>query len=339
MSSTLCETNPLRVVPGTPADGAAIGSAARQLDARPLRERLQLEPRTLIRLAACLAGYLVLVALGLWIGATTGDRQADWQVSAILIPSVIVAAFLFETLDAAAGMGFGTALAPLLFALGHEPLAVVPVLLLSESLTGILSAAMHHEFSNVQFSLRGPANEATKLALMIAGVGVAAIAASVSLTYLAIALPSSAIKTYVALLVLLMGLVGIVRRFGRHDAPYRPKRMLVFALWAGVNKGIGGGGYGPVVTLGQIYSGVYAKSAAAITSLAEGVVSIAGVVAFLAINAAGVQLDFRLLPSVLIGSVLAAILAPYLVRIMPNRSLAVLVPAYAVLLAALLLVN
>ena len=319
--------------------GETIGIAARALDARPLRERLRLERTTLLKLPLIAVGYVALVALSLWLAARPAEASSLWQLSLAFVPTAVLLAFLFETLDAAAGMGFGTALAPLLFALGYDPLEVVPVLLLSESVTGLTSAAIHHEFSNVRFSFRGPKNEATRLMLLIAGVGVASILVSVTLTYFALSLPKPVIKTYVALLVLLMGVAAIVRRFRNRETEYRPKRMIAFAAWAGFNKGIGGGGYGPVVTLGQIYSGVYEKSAAAITSLAEGIVSIAGIVAFFALSAVGVDLNFQLLPSVLAGSVLAAILSPYLVRVLPNKALSYVIPGYASVLALILIFN
>ena len=316
-----------------------IGVAARDLDARPLSERVRLSRGTLLKLPVVAIGYAALVILTAWLVASPAETPTLWRLSAAFVPLTLLLAFLFETLDAAAGMGFGTALAPLLFALGYDPLEVVPVLLLSESVTGLVSAAIHHEFRNVRFSFRGPKNEATKLMFLIAGVGVASILASVTLTYFALRLPQPIIKTYVALLVLLMGVAAIVRRFRNQESVYRPKRMIAFAAWAGVNKGIGGGGYGPVVTLGQIYSGVYEKSAAAITSLAEGLVSIAGIIAFFALSAAGVDLDFRLLPSVIAGSVLAAILSPYLVRVLPNKILAYLIPGYASMLAVILIIE
>lgn len=316
--------------------GSAIGAAAQALDGLPLRNRLRLGLGTVRKLLLLGAGYLGLIALSVWLVhdpvAVPGDASA-W-----LIPAVVLLAFLFETMDSAAGMGFGTALAPLLLAMGYDPLAVVPVLLISEGVTGLISAAAHHEFRNVRFSLQGGANEATRLMLLIAGVGIVAIIGSVVLAYLAINLPDSIIKTYVALLVLLMGGVAIVRRFAnRKTAAYRPRRMIAFAALAGFNKGIGGGGYGPVVTLGEIYSGVYEKSAAAITSLAEGLVSLAGIVAFFAISAVGVELDFALLPSILVGSALAAVASPYLVRILPNRIFSYLMPVYACAVGAIVM--
>lgn len=308
--------------------GRVIGASAQALDDLPIRARLRLESSSIKRLLLMGCGYLGMVALTVWL---VQDPVAATPASAWLIPSVVLLAFVFETLDSAAGMGFGTALAPLLLAMGYEPLAVVPVLLISETVTGLISAGVHHEFRNVQFSLKRGTNEATRLMLLIAGIGVAAIMGSVVLAYLALELPAFVIKTYVALLVLLMGCVVIARRFAkRGPVTYRSRRMIGFAALAGFNKGIGGGGYGPVITLGQLYSGVYAKSAAAITSLAEGLVSLAGVVAFFAISAAGVDLDFGLLPSALAGSALAAVASPYLVRILPNRIFSYLIPVYAV---------
>jgi uncharacterized membrane protein YfcA len=236
-------------------------------------------------------------------------------------------------------MGFGTALSPLLLALGHDPLAVVPVLLFSEAVTGLVSAAVHHELSNVRFSFRGPLNEASRLSLAIAGTGVISIITSVTLTYFAFDVPKPAIKTFVAALVVLMAAAAMARHFTKRTAKYRPKRMIAFAAWAAFNKGIGGGGYGPVLTLGQLYSGVYEKSAAAITSLAEGATSVAGIITFFVLEAAGVKLDLQLLPSVLAGSVLASILSPYLVRLMPNRALGYLIPAYALVLGLIAFVE
>lgn len=311
------------------AMGEAIGGSARALDQRPLRARLNPGAGSVGRLLLLGCAYLGLVALTIWL--VQDPVAAAPGPSAWLIPSVVLLAFVFETMDSASGMGFGTALAPLLLAMGYDPLAVVPVLLISESVTGLISAGAHHEFRNVRFSLQDGANEATGLMLLIAGVGVAAVVGSIVLTYFAVSLPAIVIKTYVALLVLLMGGVALVRRFARRgNSRYRPRRMVAFAALAGFNKGIGGGGYGPVVTLGEIYAGVYEKSAAAITSLAEGLVSLAGIAAFFAISAAGVQLDFALLPSALAGSALAAVASPYLVRILPNRIFSYLIPVYAV---------
>ena len=88
-----------------------------------------------------------------------------------LILYVILLAFLFEMMDSSAGMGFGTGLTPLLFLVGYDPLQVVPILLISEAMTGVTSGIFHHEFQNVKFSIKRPITKETKIMLMIAVFG------------------------------------------------------------------------------------------------------------------------------------------------------------------------
>ena len=126
-----------------------------------------------------------------------------------------------------------------------------------------------------------------------------------------------------------MGIIGIIRARIVTTIAYKPRRLLAFAAIAGFNKGIGGGGFGPVVTLGQILSGVYEKSATAIASLAESIVSFIGILTFLAISAYGVEFDLILLPSIYTGGFVAAIGAPYLVRVVPNQVWRYAIPLYA----------
>jgi uncharacterized protein len=253
-----------------------------------------------------------------------------------LFPIIILLAFLFETMDSSAGMGFGTGLTPLLFLLGYEPLQVVPILLLSEAITGFTSSYFHHEFQNVSFTLKKPLNQATKVTALIAISGCFAIVLSVILTYAALDLPKSFIKTYVAILVLAMGIIGMIRLKSTKSV-FRPKLITGFATLAGFNKGIGAGGYGPVVMMGQIFSGIYEKSATAIVSLAEGIVSIVGFASFIFITSYGVTIDYLLLPSIFTGGFIAAIISPYLVRVFPNKMWRVVIPVYAILMGVILL--
>ena len=255
-----------------------------------------------------------------------------------LIITVVMLAFLFETMDSCAGMGFGTGLTPLLFLMGYEPLQVVPILLMSEAITGFTSAIFHQEFENVKFTIKRPFTKETKIMIMIAVTGCIAIIISVFLTYFAIKLPKDFIKIYVGVLVLAMGVIGMIKLKSK-SSNYKPKLLTGFAALAGFNKGIGGGGYGPVVMLGQLFSGIYEKTATAIVSLAEGFVSIVGVATFLLISAYGVTIDYILLPSVFSGGFIAAILSPYMVRVCPNRAWRIIIPIYAICMGIITLVN
>ena len=253
-----------------------------------------------------------------------------------LIVIVIILAFLFETMDSCAGMGFGTGLTPLLFLIGYEPLQVVPILLMSEAITGLTSAIFHQEFENVNFTIKRPYNKETKIMLMIAISGCVAILLSVILAYSAIKFPKDVIKTYVGILVLIMGLIGMLK-LRSTSSIYKPKLLTGFAALAGFNKGIGAGGYGPVVMLGQLFSGIYEKTATAIVSLAEGFVSIVGFVTFLLISAYGVTIDYILLPSVFTGGFIAAVLSPYMVRVFPNKAWRIIIPIYAICMGVITL--
>ncbi|MGH3441007.1 MAG: TSUP family transporter [Nitriliruptorales bacterium] len=308
---------------------------ARVLDAGPVTARLALPSGTARRLVVVAMVCLAAVA------ASTALTLPRTGLTELVLPAVVVAAFTLQLMDASAGMGFGTALAPLLIALGYEPLQVVPVLLIAQSLAGLISGAVHHELRNVNFSFR-PASAATRVAALLAGVGIVSSVVAVLVVYLAIEMSAAFITTYVAILIFGMAAVYLlqlwVARRRRTVTRYpRPRLLVVFAAIAGVNKGIGGGGYGPVVALGQMISGIYSKSAVAIVVLAEGLVSAVGALTYVALTAAGVGLDLVLLPSVLAGGLLGAVAAPYLVRVVPNRWFAPIVPIYAIVIGIVVL--
>ncbi|MHA1844518.1 MAG: TSUP family transporter [Promethearchaeota archaeon] len=256
-----------------------------------------------------------------------------------LILLIIILAFLFEAMDSAAGMGFGTCLSPLLLVLGYGPLQVIPAILISETISGFIDSFFGHKFKNVQFSFR-PLNDATKIALLVSCFGCLAIFSSITISYLTIQfLHAFFIKIYVVILVFLMGIIGLLRfKLGKtNNLKYNPKVLIAFSALAGFNKGIGGGGYGPVITLGQIYTGVYEKSATSIVSLAEAIVSLTGIFTFCLISIANVYIDLILLPSIFTGGFFAALFAPYWVRVFPNKFWRYFIPIYACILGTILL--
>lgn len=258
-----------------------------------------------------------------------------------LIFYIIFLAFLFESMDSMAGMGFGTALSPLLFLFGYSPLQIVPAILISEAITGIIDSFFDHEYKNVHYSFY-PLNDATKISLIIAFFGCLAVFISIFLSYFAIKFPEVLIKIYVSILVILMGLMGFlsIKLNRKTDQSKKQLKMLIgFSALAGFNKGIGGGGYGPVITMGQLFSGIYEKSATAIVSFAESIVSIVGIITFFLISFAGVEVDLVLLPSLFTGGFFAALIAPYLVRVFPNKIWKYFIPIYAIGIGIFLLIK
>ena len=119
---------------------------------------------------------------------------------------IILLAFVCELVDSTLGMGYGTTLTPVLLALGYEPIVIVPAVLFSEATTGIFAGLLHHEFGNVnlRFGSRDFKIVLTLASLSIVGVIIA--------TIIAVSLPSWAVKLYIGILVLAMGLLILLNR-------------------------------------------------------------------------------------------------------------------------------
>jgi len=96
------------------------------------------------------------------------------------------------------------------------------------------------------------------------------------------------------------------------ERPPPPHNLHQELLMAAFNKGISGGGYGPVVTSGQIMSGVKSKKATGITSLAEGLTCLVGVITYLIFT--NHAIEWELAPSLVLGAVLSVPFAAYTVK-------------------------
>ena len=223
-------------------------------------------------------------------------------------------AFVCEYMDSTLGMGYGTTLTPLLLLMGFRPLSVVPAILLSELLTGGFAGLVHQFAGNVSFDFRPdrshriakklgklgyiPRSRDSRIAVIL---GACSLVGTVGAVVLAISIPGLWLKLFIGTVVLGMGVLIVLRR----NAPPRFswRRIVGLGIVAAFNKGLSGGGYGPLVTSGQILSGVKTKSSVAITSLSESFTCLVGVVTYIALGAAT---DLRLAPW-LIGGALVSV--------------------------------
>lgn len=217
---------------------------------------------------------------------------------------IILLAFFCEYIDSSLGMGYGTTLTPILLIMGYNPLQIVPALLLSELISGLSAAFFHHKFKNSNFKF-GTMDFKIATVMVVCSVFGALVAVHVALR-----VPTFYIKLYIGLLVLSMGVLimtTLKKTFG-----FSWKKISSLGILAAFNKGISGGGYGPLVTSGQIISGVNSKNAVGITSLAEGLTCLVGVIAYLAYT--DHTIDWRLAPSLVLGAILSVPLAAYTVK-------------------------
>ncbi len=241
-------------------------------------------------------------------------------------PLVIPLAFLCELVDSGLGMGYGTILSPILLLMGFEALDVVPALLFSETVTGMAAALAHHRMRNVDFHSR---TRDTRVALLLASC---AVAGTIAAALLAVRLPRRVLQTWIGTLVLIMGLL-ILGRF-QHRFRFTWRRIVLLGTVASFNKGLSGGGYGPLVTGGQLLSGVGVRNAVGITSLSEGITCLVG---FLLYSFLKADVNWQLTFCVTTGAVLSVPLAARLLKWIPERTGRVVVGVVIVALGCLTL--
>ena len=115
------------------------------------------------------------------------------------------------------------------------------------------------------------------------------------------------------------------------------KKITLLGTIASFNKGMSGGGYGPVVTGGQILSGVEGKSAVGITSLAEGLTCLVGVITYILVSKN--PIDWKLAPWIITGAVLSVPLSAKSVKIIGEKILKLAIAVLTIALGILTIVK
>jgi len=249
-------------------------------------------------------------------------------------------------MDASIGMGYGTTLTPLLLIIGFLPLQVVPAVLLGQLVGGVVGGISHHKFGNIKLDfrqdeaikkrLRGlgyiPRSFDSKVILVLAICGT--IGALVAV-FVAISIPKVLLKTYIGLMVLGIGIILLIRK--NHSGKFSWKTLSIVGVISSFNKGVSGGGYGPLITGGQIISGREAKSAVGSTTFAEALVCIVAFSAYVLVKKGDIY--WTLAASTSIGSILSAPFAALTVKKAKTKKLKSLIGAVITLLGILTLVK
>jgi len=212
----------------------------------------------------------------------------EFALSIILF--IFFGALICEFIDSALGMLYGTILSPVLIIAGFNPVLVIPAILFSQAIGGLTASVFHHRKKNVDFSFKSnnpkyiverlkdlgykeTFNRGTtkdfKVSFCIFSLG---IIATIFAAFIAINISKEVLKTYIGILVLLMGVIvlsGISFKFSW-------KKIIGIGILSAFNKGLSGGGFGPIVTAGQIIGGRNGKNSIGATTLAEAPICIAG---------------------------------------------------------------
>lgn len=263
------------------------------------------------------------------------------EITPTLFAVIAIIALVCEYVDASLGMGYGTALSPILLMMGFLPLQVVPSVLLGQLVGGLAGGFFHHKMGNINLDFRR--DEAIKKRLRGLGyiprsldskvifiLAICGFMGAVAAVFFALNIPTIALKTYIGIMVLGIGIVILIRRNRKSNLSW--KGLIGIGLLSAFNKGATGGGYGPLVTGGQIISGREAKSSIGSTTLAEALVCIVAFVSYLVLKG---DIYWTLAAATSIGSVVAAPFAAMTVKRINSQKLTIVIGTATSLLGAL----
>jgi uncharacterized membrane protein YfcA len=236
-----------------------------------------------------------------------------------------------QLVDGSLGMAYGVTSTTLLLAIGTNPAAASATVHLAEIGTTLASGAAHWRFGNVDWKV-------------VARIGVpGAIGAFAGATFLS-SLSTEVAKPVMSLLLLGLG-IYVLLRFTvqglptRSDKPLRRRFLTPLGLVAGFMDATGGGGWGPVGTPAILASGrMEPRKVIGSIDTSEFFVAIAASIGFF-VGLSGEGIDFTWVLALLIGGLIAAPIAAWLVRLVPPRVLGSLVGGVIILTNARTLLN
>jgi uncharacterized membrane protein YfcA len=224
---------------------------------------------------------------------------------------------LAQLVDGALGMAYGLVSNSILLALGLPPAVASATVHTAEVFTTGVSGASHAWFGNVRWRLFWQ--------LAIPG----AIGGVLGATFLA-NVPGEAIRPWVNAYLLILGMMVLLRAFGRRLTRHQVQHSGVLGFFAGLLDAIGGGGWGPLATSTLIARGGGVRSTIGSVNAAEFVVTVS--VSATLVMHLGID-HWQIVLGLLTGGVIAAPFAAWLVRHLPERAVMAAVGSLIVLIS------
>ncbi len=176
-----------------------------------------------------------------------------------------------------------------------------------------------------------PKSRASQIALLLVISSAVGVLIAVPIALL---LPIFYLKLYIGILIATMGVV-IISKY-KSTGKFTWKKILGLGGLAAFNKGLSGGGYGPIIVSGQILSGINTKNSIGITALSEGATCLIGVITYFIL---GANVDWTLAPYLVLGSSISVPLSVYSVKRMPAARLTLIVGLATLILGVFSLIQ
>ena len=249
---------------------------------------------------------------------------------------LIVFAFiglLAQLIDGALGMAYGVTSSSLLLAFGIAPAVASASVHLAEVVTTAASGASHIKFGNV--------DKQTVKRLVIPG----SIGAFLGATFLS-NIPGDLAKPYISIFLLALGVYVLARflfmfKIGeqKDSISLSKKKSIPLGLIAGFADATGGGGWGPIATpvlLSQ--KGISARKVVGTVDTSEFAIAVSATVGFL-ISLGWAEVNWLWVGALMIGGLIAAPIAAWLVQKVHAQLMGVLVGGFIILVNARTLVT
>lgn len=239
-----------------------------------------------------------------------------------IIFTIIIIAIACEFVDSYLGMMYGTILSPVLILFGFDPKLLIPSILLSQAIGGAVASWRHNKLKNAL--IFDPKGRDFKVAALVAVLGIAAtiIGAVVGSSVI----PKVYLKNYIGVLCIVMGLFVLSKKTFK----FTWKRITALSFISGFNKAMSGGGFGPIMSAGQIVTGREAKESIVTTDFAEVPICLMGYAVWVWLNG---WPNTNLVYLLSIGSAVGAYLGPIALKKFKSREkLTMIVGALAFIL-------
>ncbi len=216
-----------------------------------------------------------------------------------------ILAMICEYINSSMGGGYGTIIVPLLLIIATynltpiklDPAIIVFYVLITETVTGFFAAGLHNVVGNAKFYEKNhhtpsernvnsstdnkskkftflPLTADMKSVLVLSFCGF--IGAIISVV-VALSFNEKIVKTYIGVIVSCVGLFVLFKITWK----FKWWKVWFVGGLAAFNKGVSGGGYGPLVTSGQLITDRNPRGAIAVTAFSEGVVSLTALITYI----------------------------------------------------------
>lgn len=223
-----------------------------------------------------------------------------------------------QLVDGTLGMGYGATSTSFLLAYGVPPVVSSTAVHVSEMFTTGASALSHHRFGNI--------NKKLTKHLLIPGV-----LGSITGAYLlSDVINGDVIKPFIAVYMIILAVVIIKKALRKTIVKKKTKKLGVLAIFGGFMDSVGGGGWGPIVTSTLLGRGRNPRYTIGSVNAAEFAISFASGITFMLF---GGIIGWQVIIGLILGGVISAPLAAYLVNKIKRKPMMVAVGILIILLS------